>query len=483
MRKWLLLLLLAIFLSNTGFIFSFAIRQLALPVLEYVLPRIVWVVPTNLIFQKYFKGTGIENVEIKAYKGIEIGNVVLFSVAVPKMSLEKEKTELKAFGRFMDPFFDFGLNNSDNERSSWAFRMNEQGLVLQEYEIFPNDVFDVFTYDINFDYNWSLQYIKYYEYDNKFIDVSGVFLIKDFYDTSIEYTYYRWTIIQDDEYSVNDFFETYTDCKRDLENFIMQNNIDEGLFVIKQYKETIYYKQDVVVGRKVYVAGIDVFGWKEGVNSRTKDLINLNDENVVVKVKELLDYDVVTVGVWKDSLRILTKEELFALDKSRNGAVIQAFHNADVINVGGVEQSVLDEIETVSWEYSEDQASQQEINEANNYLNNLKDEIVNSIGTWVEDFSDKVSRKFPFSLFSDIIYIYNLMIQFGSYDYNDLKRSMMQLDIRIPYFSSLGLEVDMAQFVDMLDILRPMFDIIKFINTMLVILIILKFYRRFFIPV
>jgi len=41
----------------------------------------------------------------------------------------------------------------------------------------------------------------------------------------------------------------------------------------------------------------------------------LNDEDVVIKVKEITGYDVITVGVFKDSLRLLTKEELFSLDK------------------------------------------------------------------------------------------------------------------------------------------------------------------------
>jgi hypothetical protein len=476
-RVVILLLLAVVIFINSAFVFPFVIRQLALPVLEYVLPRVIWVVPINLIFQKYYKSANVvENVEIKAYKGIEIGNVVLFTVAVPKLTLEK--TELKAFSTFNDPFFDFGLSNRNNERSSFAFRMNEQGLVLQVYEILPGDVFDIFDIDANFDYDWILQYIKYYEYDSNFIDVSGVFLIKDqFYETTVEYNYYRWTIVQYyDEYFDNNFFETFADCKRSLENFLIQNNINEGLFVIKQYKETIYYKDDDIVGIKSIVVGIDVFGRKEGINTDTKDLINLNDEDVVVKVKEISGYDVITVGVFKDSLRLLTKEELLSLDKIHNGAVIESFNNADVINVGGVEQSVLDGIELASWEYSEDQATEQEIQESQNYLNNLKDEIINSWDSWVEDFSQKISQKFPFSIFSDIIYIWDILVQYGSYDYNDIKWKIKGETFIIPY---LNYEVNFVAFVEYLDIYKPLIEIVKFINTFVFVIILLKLYRRF----
>ena len=476
LSRVVILLLLAVVLFNSAFIFPFVIRQLSLPVLEYVLPRIIWVVPTNFIFQKYYKSANVvENVEIKAYKGIEIGNVVLFSVAVPHLSLEK--TELKAFATFDDPFFDFGLNNTNNERSSFASRMNDQGLVLQTYKILPGDVFNIFDIDSNFDYAWMLYYMKYYEYDSKLINVSGVFLIKDFYDTTVEYNYYRWTIIQDnDEYFDNNFFETFTDCKRSLEEFLIQNNINKGLFIIKQGKETIYYKDDDIVGIKSIVVGIDVFGWKEGINTNTKDLINLNDENVVVKVKEITGYDVITVGVFKNSLRLLTKEELFSLDKIYNGAVIESFKNADVINVGGVEENILSEIELASWEYSEEQATEQEIQESQNNLNNLKNEISNSWESWVEEFSQKISQKFPFSIFSDIIYIFNILVQFGGYDYNDIKWKIKQETFILPYFNY---EINFLAFVEYLDIYKPLLEIIKFINTFVFIIILLKLYRRF----
>jgi hypothetical protein len=475
-RVVILLLLAVVLFINSAFVFPFVIRQLALPVLEYVLPRVVWVVPVNLIFQKYYKSANVvENVEIKAYKGIEIGNVVLFSVAVPHLNLEK--TELKAFSTFDDPFFDFGLNNSNNIRSSFAYRMNDRGLVLQTYEILPGNVFNVFDIDVNFDYDWLLYYIKYYEYDSKLINVSGAFLIKDqFYDDTIEYNYYRWTIIEyEDEYIDNNFYETFTDCKRALENFIIRNNINEGLFIIKQYKETIYYKDDDIVGIKDIVVGIDVFGWKEGINIGTKDLINLNDD-VVVKVKEIAGYDVITVGVYKDSLRLLTKEELFSLDKINNGAVIESFKNADVVNVAGVEQNVLSEIELASWEYSEDQATEQEKQEAQDYLNNLKDEIINSWESWVEDFSQKISQKFPLSIFSDIIYIWEILVQFGGYDYNDIKWKIKQETFILPYFNY---EINFISFVEVLDTYEPLIDIIRFINTFVFVIILLKLYRRF----
>ncbi len=448
-----------------------------MPVLEYVLPRIIWVVPTNLIFQKYYKSANVvENVEIKAYKGIEIGNVVLFSVAVPRLTLEK--TELKTFVTFDDPFFDFGLNNSNNIRSSFAYRINDQNLILQVYEILPGDVFDVFDIDVNFDYNWKLKYIKYYEYYSNLINVSGVFLIKDqFYDTTVEDNYYRWTIVEyEHEYIGPNIFQTFADCKRALENFLIRHNINNGLFVIKQYKETIYYKDDVAVGLKVIVESIDVFGWKEGINIGTKDLINLNDENVVVKVKEITGYDVITVGVFKDSLRLLTKEELLSLDKIHNGAVIESFKNADVINVAGVEQSVLAEIDLASWEYSEDLATEREIEESQNYLNDLKDEITNSWGSWVEDFSEKISQKFPFSLFSDIIYIWEILVQFGGYDYNDIKWKIKRESFVLPYFNY---EIKFEAFVEVLDTYQTLLDIIKFINTFIFIIIFLKLYRRF----
>ena len=475
-RVVILLLAVVLLILNSSFIFPFIIRQLTLPVLEYVLPRIIWVVPTNFIFQKYYKSANVvENVEIKAYKGIEIGNVVLFSVAVPHLSLEK--TELKAFGTFDDPFFDFGLNNSNNTRSSFASRMNNHGLVLQTYEILPGSVFNIFDIDVNFDYNWSLQYIKYYEYDSNYINISGVFYIKDQYDSTIEYNYYRWTIVQKyDEYIDNNFFETFTDCKRSLEEFLIQNNINKGLFVIKQYKETIYSKKNVIVGIKNIVVGIDVFGWKEGVNIGTKDLINLNDENVVIKVKEIAGYDVITVGVFKDSLRLLTKEELLSLNKIHDGAVIESFKNADVINVGGVEENILSEIELASWEYSEEQATEQEIQESQNNLNNLKNEISNSWESWVEEFSQKVSQKFPFSIFSDIIYIFNILVQFGGYDYNDIKWKIKQQIFILPYFNY---EMNFSTFVEYLDIYKPLLEIIKFINTFVFIIILLKLYRRF----
>jgi len=127
--------------------------------------------------------------------------------------------------------------------------------------------------------------------------------------------------------------------------------------------------------------------------------------------------------------------------------VIESFINADVINVAGVEQSVLSEIEAASWEYSEDQATEREIEESQNYLNNLKDEIINSWGSWVEDFSLKISQKFPFSIFSDIIYIWEILVQFGGYDYDDIKWKIKQETFRLPYFNY---EINFIGFVEVL---------------------------------
>lgn len=495
MRKVVILLLfLFIVFVLTAFIQGYIIKTIALYTIENILPRIIYLIPLNNI-KTYFEtfvasDNEIYNLGIRAYKGVEVKipssdySVYFFACSIPKIS-NAGNVILNGIERnynisyMFDPSSFFIANENyyitrleDNyylgEYNTWASPGYQIGRFIENVTTNSRGIYTIvhrilwYRKDVVYEVQerYLIDYFVYYVFKTS-VGVGERLIIGNFsreYFPSIEY-----------------FFQYLNERM----NITEQDIVELGGKITS--KRIFYYiireRKYIGIGNSVLALDFTPIKFYDYIFEYSdkmfyKDVYNLGFDSI--KVIERSAYDVLLVGVIEgQNVRLLTERELEFYWRIAKEKYLQ--QNVDVIANDVTEQEIQD-IQTVSLDITDSVENSDEINVVENEANNLLNDIIAQIQQYIDNLSNIITTKIPFSLVYDIFYIYNYIFDmFPNYDLDNFIEMIKNYELNLYLWQG---NINSLGIGNLIDLFITPLKILRIILTLYLITIMLKTYLR-----